>query len=179
MICGHLGVAYGARARHRDVPFAWLLGAAVAPDALDGLYALAHICSPDGLYSHSLPAMAILTVVLSAVAFFQTGRRRAAWLVGLMVVAHILPDYVTGQKLLWDHGPLFGLDLYRWPLLDFAIELPIIVLGWLMLRRAATVPRWMVSGAALAVLLIVQVTINASQVHKQSSHRPPPRACRR
>jgi hypothetical protein len=44
------------------------------PDLLDGVYALARVCSPFGVYSHSLPAIAVLSVlaVLAAIAMALT-----------------------------------------------------------------------------------------------------------
>jgi hypothetical protein len=169
MICGHIGVAFGARALRRDVPLGWLLAASVAPDVLDGVASLARQCGPDGLYSHSLPAIAALIAVLSGAAYLALGTRRAAILVAVMVIAHILPDYITGQKILWAHGPVIGLDLYRWPLLDFVLEVPVIVLGWSMLRRAAVDPRWITSWAMLAALVVTQGGFNASQIHRDDS----------
>jgi hypothetical protein len=167
MICGHIGVALGARALRRDVPLGWLLAASVAPDVLDGIEPFVHVWGSDGLFSHSLPVIAVLIVLLSGAAFLFLGTSRAATLVGLMVIAHLLPDYVTGQKILWPHGPVIGLDLYRWPWLDFALEVPVIVLGWWMLRRAATDARWVTSWAALLVLVATQAFFNYSQVGEQ------------
>jgi hypothetical protein len=163
MICGHIGVAMGARALNRDVPLGWLLAGSVAPDVLDGIESFARVCSPEGLYSHSLPAILALMIVLSTAAFLHLGRVRAAMLVGLMVLLHVLPDYVTGQKLLWANGPLIGLDVYQWPLLDFALEVPVIVFGWWLLRRAAIDARWITSVAMLALLIAVQAGFNESQ----------------
>jgi hypothetical protein len=164
MICGHIGVALGARAACRDVPLGWLLAGSVAPDALDGIESVLHMYGRDGLYSHSLPAIAALIAVLGAAAFLFLGTRRAAAIVGLMVVAHLLPDWITGEKILWAHGPVVGLDLYRWPKLDFAFEAPIIFAGWWMLRRAAIEPRWVASWPTLFVILATQAIFNYSQV---------------
>jgi hypothetical protein len=163
MICGHIGVALGARALRRDVPLGWLLAASVAPDVLDGIEPLAHVWGSDGLFSHSLPVIAALIILLSGAAFLFLGTTRAATLVAVMVIAHLLPDYVTGQKILWPHGPVVGFDLYRWPLLDFALEVPVIALGWWMLRRAATDPRWITSWVALLALVATQAFFNYSQ----------------
>jgi hypothetical protein len=164
MICGHIGIAMGARARSREVPLGWLVAGSLAPDILDVCERLWRVCSPHGLYSHSLPVVAMLAVGVSAAAFLHVRTGNAAMLVGLMVILHLLTDYVTGQKLLWAGGPLVGLDLYRWPLADFALELPVIALGWWMLRRAAIDPRWVTSWFALAALLAVQAAFNISQL---------------
>jgi hypothetical protein len=33
----------------------------------------------------------------------------------------------AGEKAPWLHGPVVGLNLYRWPAVDFVLELPLIV----------------------------------------------------
>ncbi|HEV8409916.1 MAG TPA: hypothetical protein VGQ30_05360 [Gemmatimonadaceae bacterium] len=163
MIVGHVGIAMGARALRRDVPLAWLLAASIAPDAVNIAESMSRLCNPDGLYSHSLPAIAILTLVLSIAAFVHLRNGSAAVMVGFMVVLHLLVDYLTGEKLLWAHGPLIGFNLYRWPAFDFAFEAPVIAAGWWMLRRAGTDPRWITSWAALAILIAIQGEFNLSQ----------------
>ena len=169
MICGHIGVAFGVRALRPDVPLGWLLAASVAPDVLDGIESLSHVWGPDGLYSHSLPVIAALIIVLSGAALLNLGTRLAAVLVGAMVLAHLLPDYITGQKILWANGPVIGLNLYRWPFLDFALEVPVIVLGWWMLRRAAADARWITSWLALLALVATQAAFNVSQLGQDHS----------
>lgn len=169
MICGHVGVAMGARALSRDVPLGWLLAGAIAPDVLDVAESAMRVCNPNGLYSHSLPVTAGLMLVLGIAAYAHLRTARAAVVVGLMVLLHLLPDFVTGQKVLWAGGPLIGFDLYRWPLLDFALELPVIVGGWWLLRRAATDRRWITSWAVLAALLVVQAAFNATQLRRAST----------
>lgn len=67
MITGHFGLAYGVRAIRKDAPLLLLLGAAVLPDMVDVAYALVGVCSPFGLYSHSLPAITVLAFVAGAV----------------------------------------------------------------------------------------------------------------
>jgi membrane-bound metal-dependent hydrolase YbcI (DUF457 family) len=167
MIVGHFGVAFGARALDRRppgerAPLPWLLAASVAPDLLDGLYALGRYCNPEGAYSHSLPALALVAIAFGAAAWAHTRNRTTALLVALLVVLHVPPDYLTGLKALWPHGPVVGLYLYRWPWLDFLVELPVIVAGWWMLRRSEYRPRWVVSGFALAALIAVQASFNVA-----------------
>ena len=50
----------------------WLLVASIAPDILDGVYALARVCSPYGVYSHSLPAIAVLAAITMVLAYAGT-----------------------------------------------------------------------------------------------------------
>jgi hypothetical protein len=149
MIAGHLGVALGARALRPKAPLVWLLAAAIVTDLLDGEYALAQVCSPNGTWSHSLPAIAVLAAIAMALAYAGTRSVGIALVFGLVVLAHVPADWLTGEKALWLHGPVVGLNLYRWPAVDFVLELPLIVGGWWMLRRAHGAPRWVVAGAAL------------------------------
>jgi hypothetical protein len=181
MITGHIGIAFGARALDRReldarAPLLWLLAASVAPDMLDGLYALGQYCNPEGIFSHSLPAIAMLATLFAAGAFLHTRSVTTAVLVAGLVALHLPPDYVTGRKALWPGGPVVGLYVYRWGWLDFLMELPVVIAGWWMLRRARFTPRWVVSGLALAALLTVQLSFDVST---EVIGPRPPRSCRR
>ncbi|MGH7654015.1 MAG: metal-dependent hydrolase [Gemmatimonadaceae bacterium] len=181
MIVGHFGMAYGVRALDKRDPDAcvsllWLLAAAIAPDILDGVFALGKYCNPDGMMSHSLPAVAILAVVFGVAAFLHTRRATTALLVAGMVVLHLPPDFLTGRKLLWPGGPVVGLYIYRWPWLDLLVEVPVIVGGWWMLRRTPFTPRLAVSGLALAAMLTVQCALD---LQSQLRGPQPARVCTR
>ena len=182
MIVGHVGIAYGVRALDKRepgacVPLLWLLAAAVAPDLVDGVFALGKYCNPDGVLSHSLPAIAILAVLFGVGAFAHTRSATTAWIVAGMIVLHLPPDYVTGSKGLWPGGPVAGLYFYRLPWLDFLVEVPVIILGWRMLRRTQYKPRIMVSGLALAAMLSVQFVFD---LHGQvRGPNKPTRTCTR
>ena len=162
MIVGHVGIAFGARALFRDEPLPWLLAATLAPDFLDFAYAAAGVCNVYGVWSHSLPAVAVTAIVFGALAFAVTRSRATAFLVGVLVLAHLPPDYITGQKMLWPHGPIIGFYLYQRPLRDFAIEAPIVVLGWAMLRRDAAAHWWARNVATLAALILFQAAMDAA-----------------
>ena len=181
MIVGHVGIAAGARALdHRTpdlrAPMLWLLAASVAPDILDGAYALGSYCNPSGAFSHSLPAAGILATLFGVAAFLHTRNAATALLVGALVMLHLPPDYITGRKALWSGGPVIGLYLYRWGWLDFLVELPIVIAGWWMLRRAKYAPRWAVSGLVLAALLTVQAAFDVSS---EVNGTRVPRSCTR
>src|ERR1039458_7715079 len=124
MIVGHLGVALGARALRPKAPLVWLLAASIVPDLLDGVYSLAKVCSPYGVYSHSLPAIAVLAAITMVLAYAGTRSGAIALVFGLVVLAHVPLDWITGEKALWLHGPVVGLNLYRLPAVDFVLELP-------------------------------------------------------
>jgi hypothetical protein len=165
MMVGHFGIAYGVRALDKRepgscVPLLWLLAAAIAPDLLDGVYALGKVCNPDDVLSHSLPAVAILAVLFGTAAFLHTRNRTTALFVAGMVALHLPPDYITGIKALWPGGPVIGLYIYRWSWLDLIVEVPVIAGGWWMLRRTRFTPRLAVSGLALAAMLAVQLSLN-------------------
>lgn len=156
MITGHLGVAAAARSRWPLVSLLWLLPASIAPDLLDVGYALAGICSPYGLYSHTIPAAVLTAAVLGGVAFLATGSRTVGLVSAAVVLAHLPLDLVTGYKIYWPGGPLMGLHLYERPLADFLVEAPIVLAGWWALRRTGRGPRWTSLAAVALGLVLVQ-----------------------
>lgn len=160
MITGHLGVAAAARGGWPTLSLFWLVPVAVAPDLLDVAYAMADVCSPYGLYSHTVPAAALTASVLGGGAFLVTGSRAAGLVTALVVLARLPLDLVTGRKIFWPGGPLLGLHLYRQPLLDFVVEVPIALGGWWLLRRRGRGPRWATMGAAAIAMVIVQGTFD-------------------
>lgn len=181
MIMGHVGIAYGARSLDRRpasaaAPLLWLVAASIAPDLLDGAFALGHYCNPAGAFSHSLPAAAILAAIFGVAAFLHTRSAATAFLVAGLVMLHLPPDYVTGRKALWSGGPVIGLYIYRSSWLDFLVEVPIVIGGWWMLRRTSFTPRVLVSGLALAALLTVQAGFD---LEGQVNGTRPPRECSR
>ena len=154
MIVGHLGVAAAlVRWRPRASP-AWILVAAIAPDFVDVALALVGVCSPFGLYSHTLPA-ALLTGAVLGAALWLSGRRETALIVPIAVLLHLPLDYVTGRKLLWPGGELYGLRLYDRRLADFLIESALLLAGWMLVRHRLAIPGW--ARAARSALLLVAV----------------------
>ena len=174
MITGHAGVAAAVRGGWRNTSLVWLLAASVAPDLLDVAMAALRICNPYGLYSHTVPAAALLAAVLGGAALLVTGSRPTAIAAALLVLLHLPPDMITGHKIFWPGGPMIGLDLYSRPLLDFLIEAPVLVAGWWLLRRSRSAPRWATSGLTLAALLAVQATFDV-----MAGEGAKPTACRR
>lgn len=160
MITAHLGVAAAARSRWPRTPLLWLLPAAIAPDLLDIAYALTGVCSPYGLFSHTVPAAALAGAVLGGVAFLATGSRVAGLVTAAVVLAHLPLDLVTGSKIYWPGGPLLGLALYKRPLLDFLAEVPLVLGGWWLLRRSGRGPRWAALGVAAVSLVVVQAVFD-------------------
>lgn len=160
MITGHLGIAGIARSSVREplkpAWFALLLGASLAPDVADLLYWVAGICSPYGLYSHTLHAVVIQAAVIGGIALLVSGSRSVALLFAVVVLLHMPGDWFTGRKLFAPGGEMMGLRLYERPLWDWALELPILLLGWLMLRRGGKAPAWATSVWSLLLMVLLQ-----------------------
>jgi hypothetical protein len=160
LITGHLGLAGAAYSARRDSSLIWLLGAAMAPDIVDALFAVARSCNPFGLYSHTVLAAAMIAVVTGAMAYAATGQRVTGVLAAALVMAHLPSDFITGRKLFWPGGELHGLRLYDHALADFVVEALIATAGWWLVRSRASAPRWATGWPALAVLLLLQGSLD-------------------
>jgi hypothetical protein len=170
VIVGHLGLAAGVRGGWPRSSLLWLLVASIAPDLLDALMAAAGICNPNGLYSHTIPAVALLAAVVGGAAYLSATRKHAgstavptAIACVVVILLHPALDFLTGQKLYWPGGELEGLRLYDWPLADFALESAVVILGWLILRRSPAVPRWAAAPATICALVVLQGAMNLGQ----------------
>jgi hypothetical protein len=144
------------RDRLGSAAFVALLLASLAPDLLDLVYAVAGVCNPYGLFSHTVHAVVLQAAVIGGATLLITGSRAAALTFASVVLLHVAGDYFTGQKLLMPGGDFVGLRWYDKPLLDFALELPILIGGWWILRRSGRAPRWAISVRALALLVLLQ-----------------------
>ena len=160
MIAGHFGVAMAARARWGRLPLLAIMIAAIFPDIIDFVTAALRICGPDGLYSHSLPSIAIQSVVVGiAVTLWRRSPAAGAMVVG-MIVLHLAADYITGLKVLWAGGPVVGLNLYAHPVYDFILEAVLTFGAWRLLRASPARDRWSSSPMLLVMLLATQVALD-------------------
>jgi hypothetical protein len=175
MITAHFGVAAVVRRRWPGASLFPLLAASVAPDAVDLAFKAVGVCNPNGLYSHTLPAAALLAAVLGAASYAATRSRTTALASAALVFAHLPLDLVTGYKLYWPGGRLLGLRLYRYPALDFLVEVPLIVGGWWLLRREGSAPRWATSVASIVALVALQAAVDAAWVSKPNACAGDPR----
>jgi hypothetical protein len=160
LITGHLGIAGAAYSARRGSSLIWLLGASMAPDVVDALFVVARICNPFGLYSHTVLAAAMIAVVTGAIVYAATGQRVTGVLAAALVLAHLPPDFITGRKLFWPGGELYGLRLYDHALADFVIEALIATAGWWLVRSRAWAPRWATGWPALVALLLLQGSLD-------------------
>jgi hypothetical protein len=157
VIAGHFGLAAGVKAREQTVPL-WAL--MLATQWLDVVFVplfVAHVERIDVIgggapgygngiihadYTHSLVGAVVLSLLFALPAAWRWGRRAAAvlgavvfshWVLDLLVHRHdmpLLPGAPAGT-------PLFGLGLWRWPLVTAAAELALVLWGSVSYLRAA------------------------------------------
>jgi hypothetical protein len=175
VITGHIGVAGLLSATTKRKFSTWALVAlalaSVSPDALDGLFSFVGFCSPYGLYTHTLYSVLLQAAVLGGAAFLITDSRAQGALFASAVLLHLGADLFTGQKILFPGGEMHGLYFYDHPVWDFALEVPLVILGWLAARRSAVSPSWMTSAGMLVSILAVQVLFD-STMHSGRTQKP-------
>lgn len=169
MYAGHVGLALGTHGFRRTVPLGLLIIASQLPDWTDAGFCLAGIRpSVPGLYSHSLPAIAILAAIAAIVTYSVQRDAKGMVLVAAIVVTHVLVDYLTGIKPTWPGGPTIGLLLYRNPSVDFLLEAVFVMVGWLIYRRSlpqnrrSSWPAFGILGALLALQLAADIFMSVS-----------------
>src|SRR3954465_3683329 len=129
MYIGHVGAALAGKRARRSIGLLVLLVATYAPDWVDTGLCFAGAYNPQGMLSHSMPAVALLAVVGFFAYGILTQDWRAAWVVAAVVVSHMLLDWITGSKPTWPGGPMIGLQLYERPSADFIAEGVVIAIG--------------------------------------------------
>lgn len=165
MITGHLGVA-GLLRSSSSVEFGTRVYIALAlasfsPDLLELLFAIGGVCSPYGLYTHTLYSVLLQAAIIGAAAFLASGSRALGALFAMAVLLHLPGDFITGRKLFLPGGEMVGLKIYDKPALDFLLEVPIVVVGWLVVRRRQSAA-WVTSGWVLAALLAAQFVFDVT-----------------
>ena len=180
MLIGHLGVAGLLRSTRGEKfgsgAFVALAVASLFPDVLDGVFFLLGVCSPYGLYTHTIFSVLLQTAVVGGAAFLVFDSRTVGALFAAAVFLHLPADFITGLKLMYPGGDMVGLNLYDSPWWDFALEAPLLVLGWMAARRSFRVRTWTTSVWFLMFLLGVQA-LSGATAHSQ--HGGKPTACYR
>lgn len=166
MYVGHVGAALGAKRVAPAAALSALIVASYLPDWTDAALCLSGSYHDTQIYSHSVPAIAMLAIAAGG---FQAVRRRGILVAGvaaLLVISHVLLDYVTGIKPTWPGGPSIGLGLYSHPMIDFIIESAVIMVGWLLYRGTlpAMSKRWNASHLMLALLIAMQIIADAAKL---------------
>jgi hypothetical protein len=153
---GHVGAALAGKRARTSVGLLALLIATYAPDWVDTGLCLTNSYNEQGMYSHSIPAVALFAVLGFLVYFVTTRDRVGATVVAAVVLSHMVLDWVTGYKPTWPGGPMIGLQLYGHPAADFVAEGFVLAIGAAL--YATTLPpktrKWS-DGAIMFVALIV------------------------
>ena len=166
MDVGHVGAALGAKRLVPTASLGALLVASYLPDWADAALCATGSYHDTQIYSHSVPAIAVLAVAAGGIQLTRGRGRKTALVVAALVVSHILLDYLTGTKPTWPGGPMIGLALYSKPVIDFLIEAAVIVFGWLLYRSTLprTLPRWNDSHVMLGLLILMQLTVDVARL---------------
>lgn len=135
MYVGHVAVGIAAKRWAPVIPLWLLIFASQAPDWVDAaVCATRSGTSNPAMLSHSFLAIAVLAAIGAATGRFVYGSWFLAKVLALIVVSHLVGDFVTGLKPTWSGGPVIGLRLYSRPVLDFIFESLVILWGWWMYR---------------------------------------------
>ena len=170
MYIGHVGIALAAKRVRTRIALLVLLVATYAPDWVDAGLCLAGAYNPDGMLSHSLPAVALLALVGFALYALKTRDWTGALVVAGVIFSHVLLDWITGDKPTWPGGPTIGLGLYGYPIADFAVEGLLIVIGATLYGRTLP-PRkrpWIDVSIMCGALLALQFGIDIAHMMMES-----------
>lgn len=135
MYGGHVALGIAARRWAPIVPLWLLVVFSQLPDWVD-----VFVCTmrPEtispAMLSHSFPAISALAAAVALIGRYFFGSWYVAKVLALLVISHLLGDFITGVKPTWSGGPTIGLRLYSNPLADFVFESAVIVWGWWMYR---------------------------------------------
>jgi membrane-bound metal-dependent hydrolase YbcI (DUF457 family) len=162
---GHVGIALGARGMRRDVSLLVLLVATYAPDWIDAGLCVGGAYDPRGMWSHSLPAVALLAGVVLTTFRVKRLDMVSALVVCAVVVSHMVLDWITGYKPTWPGGPMIGLRLYSQPAANLVLETVVILIGVSLYRRS--LPRraspWIDLAAMAGLLIVMQAIITVAR----------------
>jgi hypothetical protein len=170
MYIGHIGVALAAKRVRRSIGLLALLVATYIPDWLDGGLCLAGTYNPQGMLTHSIPAVLLLMLVGFAAYAAATRDWAGALVIAAVILSHIFLDWITGYKPTWPGGPMIGLGLYDHPIADFVIEAIVIVVGALLYGRTLPPRRrpWVDVSIMAGALLALQLTIDIARLLMKS-----------
>ena len=166
MYIGHVGAALGAKRVRTSIGLLVLLIATYTPDWVDTGLCLAGAYNPEGMFSHSIPAIALFSALGFAVYAAATRDWRAALVVAAVITSHMFLDWITGYKPTWPGGPMIGLRFYDHPIADFIAEATVIVIGAGLYARTLP-PRkrpWIDVSVMLGALLLLQLAVDVARM---------------
>ena len=162
MVTGHVAVAYAARVRWPRAELFALVVATLVPDLADFVLPQGDHCRTScELYTHAFPPVLVLAAAMAGMAWGIWHRRITSALAGALVIVHVACDFITGDKKFWIGGPTIGLDFYAHEAADFALEVSMMSVAWVILRRTPQAPRWATHPGALMLLLLVQAAFDS------------------
>jgi hypothetical protein len=141
MYVGHAGVALLARGLSPRLPLVLLLVAAYNVDLVEVALKLGGRTEWVPQPAESLSVALGLAAAFALLGGLWDRTWAGALLLGVVALSHVAGDLVTGTLPLWIDGPVVGLDLFRRPLLDFALETAVVLGGWLVYRQALPMPQ--------------------------------------
>jgi LexA-binding, inner membrane-associated putative hydrolase len=166
MYIGHVGAALAAKRVRRNIGLLVLLVATYSPDWIDTGLCVAGAYNPEGMLSHSIPAIALFAA-LGFVVYATIARDwRGALVVAAVILSHMFLDWITGYKPTWPGGPMIGLRFYDHPIADFIAEGIVIVIGAVLYARTLP-PRkrpWIDASAMLGALLLLQLGVDVARM---------------
>ncbi len=170
MYIGHVGAALAAKRVRMSIGLLVLLVATYTPDWVDSALCLAGVDNPQGMLSHSVPAVVLFSLIGFALYALKTRDRTGAFIVAGVILSHMFLDWITGYKPTWSGGPMIGLRLYSHPIADFIVEGVLIVIGVVLYGR--TLPSrqraWIDVSVMLGALLALQLGIDIAHMMMKS-----------
>ena len=170
MYIGHVGAALAAKRARTNISLLVLLVATYTPDWVDTGLCLANAHNPEGILSHSMPAIAVLALLGFAAYAIAARDWKGALVVAAVIVSHMFLDWITGYKPTWPGGPMIGLRLYDHPIADFVAEGLVIAIGaWFYARTLPPRKRpWIDVSIMLGALLVLQLGIDIARILMES-----------
>jgi membrane-bound metal-dependent hydrolase YbcI (DUF457 family) len=166
MYLGHVGAALAGKRARTSIALLVLLVATYAPDWVDTGLCIANSYNEQAMLSHSVLAVIVLALLGFGLYFAATRDRIGAIVVALVVISHLLFDWITGYKPTWPGGPMIGLRLYSHPLADFAVEAVVLAAG--IALYAPTLPRsrriWSGAATMFAALVVMQLGVDLGRM---------------
>lgn len=135
MYVGHAAFALALKARDARVPIVPLALACYGPDWVEVALMLPHPREGMAPYTHSIPAV-ILGSAVASLLYAALAKRPGALLILIGWLSHWPADLLTGRKPIVGLEPLVGLDLYRLPLADLALETFVVLVCCALYARA-------------------------------------------
>jgi membrane-bound metal-dependent hydrolase YbcI (DUF457 family) len=153
MFIGHFALGFAAKKATPKTPLQTLFAASVLADVLwpiflalgveqvsidPGNTAMTPLDFVSYPYSHSLVMLIVWAAVFGGVYLARKKDLRGAVILAALVVSHWVLDWITHRPdmPIYPGGPKFGLGLWNYPQLTWAVEVAMFAVGVFMYARA-------------------------------------------